>query len=115
MTHIRCREERVVKPINDVEDHIKAGVDQHADCINTPDEFTVEHLRPDSLKVEKEAVLEEGKHDKKSGVEGVAEEIVKTVNNIRSVLKHDAHVEHEGDQESHQELDPIVGVRHGIL
>ena len=60
-------------------------------------------------------MLEEGKHDEKSGVEGVAEEIVKSVNNIRSVLKHDAHVEHEGDEESHQKLDPVVGVRHGVL
>ena len=60
-------------------------------------------------------MLEEGKHDEKSGVEGVAEEIVETVDNFWCVLKHDAHVKHEGDEESHQELDPIVGVRHGVL
>ena len=59
--------------------------------------------------------MEEGKHDEKSGVEGVAEEIVKSVHNLRCLLQHNAHVKHEGDEESHKKLDPIVGVRHGIL
>ena len=27
MTNIRCREERIVKPIDDVENHLKTGVD----------------------------------------------------------------------------------------
>ena len=65
MANIRSRKERIIEPIDNVEDQIDCSVKKKAGQVNTTDEFVIEDLRPESLKVEDDAVLEEGEHYEK--------------------------------------------------
>ena len=115
MANIRSRKERIIEPIDNVEDQIDCSVKNQAGQVNTTDEFVIEHLGRESLKVEDDAMLDEGEHYEKRGVVGVAEEVVEPVDHPGGVLQRVAHVEHEGDEERHQELHPVVVVRYPVL
>ena len=49
MANIRSRKERIIEPIDNVEDQVDCSVKKQAGQVNTTNEFVIEHLGRESL------------------------------------------------------------------